>query len=236
MLTQTLRDLQRDGYLTRTVYPTQPPSVEYAADAARPLLPCAPALAGAVVYGEPRLRSGPPASVYDAAKRTDNPASGRFGEGGMKRLDIGIAGAGPAGLAAALFLARAGHRVDLIERFDQPVAGRLRPADAADGAHGARCARPVACDPRAGQPHRPAARRGCAQRADRARRALRRAGGRPLWAGGAPGGAVFRAARCGGGGRACRSARASRWRRPRPGRPARRCTTRTARSSATTTW
>ncbi|WP_026617687.1 winged helix-turn-helix transcriptional regulator [Ensifer aridi] len=29
MLTQTLRDLQRDGYLYRTVYPTQPPSVEY---------------------------------------------------------------------------------------------------------------------------------------------------------------------------------------------------------------
>ncbi len=29
MLTQTLRDLQRDGYLTRAVYPTQPPSVEY---------------------------------------------------------------------------------------------------------------------------------------------------------------------------------------------------------------
>jgi len=29
MLTQTLRDLQRDGYITRTVYPTQPPSVEY---------------------------------------------------------------------------------------------------------------------------------------------------------------------------------------------------------------
>lgn len=38
----------------------------------------------------------------------------------MKPLDIGIAGAGPAGLAAALFLARAGHRVDLIERFDRP--------------------------------------------------------------------------------------------------------------------
>lgn len=30
MLTQTLRDLQRDGYILRTVYPTQPPSVEYA--------------------------------------------------------------------------------------------------------------------------------------------------------------------------------------------------------------
>ncbi|MEW9614886.1 helix-turn-helix domain-containing protein [Shinella sp. S4-D37] len=29
MLTQTLRDLQRDGYLSRTVYPTRPPSVEY---------------------------------------------------------------------------------------------------------------------------------------------------------------------------------------------------------------
>jgi len=29
MLTQTLRDLQRDGYIDRTVYPTKPPSVEY---------------------------------------------------------------------------------------------------------------------------------------------------------------------------------------------------------------
>ncbi|WP_440981104.1 FAD-dependent oxidoreductase [Shinella sumterensis] len=38
----------------------------------------------------------------------------------MKPLDIGIAGAGPAGLAAALFLARAGHRVEIIERFEQP--------------------------------------------------------------------------------------------------------------------
>lgn len=38
----------------------------------------------------------------------------------MKPLDIGIAGAGPAGLAAALFLARGGHRVELIERFERP--------------------------------------------------------------------------------------------------------------------
>ncbi|CZT35563.1 transcriptional regulator, HxlR family [Rhizobium sp. 9140] len=30
MLTQTLRDLQRDGYISRTVYPTNPPSVDYA--------------------------------------------------------------------------------------------------------------------------------------------------------------------------------------------------------------
>lgn len=29
MLTQTLRDLQRDGYVHRVVFPTQPPSVEY---------------------------------------------------------------------------------------------------------------------------------------------------------------------------------------------------------------
>jgi DNA-binding HxlR family transcriptional regulator len=30
MLTRTLRDLERDGLVTRTVYPTKPPSVEYA--------------------------------------------------------------------------------------------------------------------------------------------------------------------------------------------------------------
>ncbi|MVA33608.1 winged helix-turn-helix transcriptional regulator [Agrobacterium vitis] len=29
MLTQTLRDLQRDGYVHRRVFPTKPPSVEY---------------------------------------------------------------------------------------------------------------------------------------------------------------------------------------------------------------
>ena len=37
-----------------------------------------------------------------------------------KRLDIAIAGAGPAGLAAALFLHRDGHRVQIFERFDSP--------------------------------------------------------------------------------------------------------------------
>lgn len=36
------------------------------------------------------------------------------------RLKIGIAGAGPAGLAAALLLSRAGHRVSLFERFETP--------------------------------------------------------------------------------------------------------------------
>ncbi|MCR4267146.1 helix-turn-helix domain-containing protein [Nitratireductor sp. ZSWI3] len=29
MLTQTLRDLQRDGYVNREVFPTKPPGVEY---------------------------------------------------------------------------------------------------------------------------------------------------------------------------------------------------------------
>src|SRR5687768_586990 len=37
-----------------------------------------------------------------------------------KRLDIAIVGAGPAGLAAALFLHRDGHRVRIFERFDEP--------------------------------------------------------------------------------------------------------------------
>ena len=38
----------------------------------------------------------------------------------MQALDIAIAGAGPAGLAAALYLHRAGHRVTLFERFEAP--------------------------------------------------------------------------------------------------------------------
>ncbi|MGS1093596.1 FAD-dependent oxidoreductase [Aquamicrobium terrae] len=36
-------------------------------------------------------------------------------------LSIAIAGAGPAGLAAALYLHRAGHKVTLFERFEKPV-------------------------------------------------------------------------------------------------------------------
>lgn len=38
----------------------------------------------------------------------------------MKPLDIAIAGCGPAGLAAALLLHRAGHRVTLYDRFETP--------------------------------------------------------------------------------------------------------------------
>ncbi|WP_455271154.1 FAD-dependent oxidoreductase [Rhizobium herbae] len=39
----------------------------------------------------------------------------------MKQLDIGVVGAGPAGLAVALFLSRVGHRVEILERFDTPA-------------------------------------------------------------------------------------------------------------------
>lgn len=38
----------------------------------------------------------------------------------MERLDIAVAGCGPAGLTAALLLNRDGHRVALFERFDAP--------------------------------------------------------------------------------------------------------------------
>lgn len=38
----------------------------------------------------------------------------------MRALDIAIAGCGPCGLASALLLRRAGHRVTLYERFDTP--------------------------------------------------------------------------------------------------------------------
>ncbi|MDX8511583.1 FAD-dependent oxidoreductase [Mesorhizobium captivum] len=39
-----------------------------------------------------------------------------------KSYEIAIAGAGPAGLAAALYLKRAGHKVTIFERFDEPKA------------------------------------------------------------------------------------------------------------------
>ncbi|NGN40905.1 FAD-dependent monooxygenase [Mesorhizobium sp. CGMCC 1.15528] len=38
-----------------------------------------------------------------------------------KSLEVAIAGAGPAGLAAALYLKRFGHRVTIFERFDKPA-------------------------------------------------------------------------------------------------------------------
>jgi 2-polyprenyl-6-methoxyphenol hydroxylase-like FAD-dependent oxidoreductase len=45
----------------------------------------------------------------------------------MRPLDVAIVGAGPAGLSSALFLARAGHRVTIFERFEtaKPVGSGL---------------------------------------------------------------------------------------------------------------
>lgn len=45
----------------------------------------------------------------------------------MRLLDVAIVGAGPAGLAAALFLSRSGHRVTVFERFGEarPVGSGL---------------------------------------------------------------------------------------------------------------
>lgn len=39
----------------------------------------------------------------------------------LRRLDIAVVGAGPAGLACGLFLHRAGHRVVMLERFERPA-------------------------------------------------------------------------------------------------------------------
>ena len=67
MLTQTLRDLQRDGYLSRTVYPTQPPSVEYRLT---PLGHSFLALLRSLVHGSAENHAAIRAArqAYDAAK------------------------------------------------------------------------------------------------------------------------------------------------------------------------
>lgn len=49
----------------------------------------------------------------------DCPATS-VGRAMSKSFDIAIAGAGPAGLATALYLKRVGHRVTIFERFDEP--------------------------------------------------------------------------------------------------------------------
>ena len=40
----------------------------------------------------------------------------------MRALDVGVIGGGTAGSAAAIFLARAGHRVTVYERVEKPTA------------------------------------------------------------------------------------------------------------------
>lgn len=56
MLTRTLRDLERDGLVTRTVTPTMPPSVEYAlSDLGRSLLVPANALVSWIMTNHPQI-------------------------------------------------------------------------------------------------------------------------------------------------------------------------------------
>lgn len=70
MLTQTLRDLERDGFITRHVFPTKPPSVEYRmAELGRSMLAPLAALVGW-------------AEAHHAAIRE---ARGRFDGGEMER-------------------------------------------------------------------------------------------------------------------------------------------------------
>ena len=65
MLTLTLRGLERDGFITRTVYPTKPPSVEYAlTDLGRELLLPVRALGMWVAENLHRIESA--RELYDA--------------------------------------------------------------------------------------------------------------------------------------------------------------------------
>eukprot|EP01037_Dinobryon_pediforme_P028225 gene28225-31404_t len=66
MLTQTLRDLQRDGLVSRHVYPTQPPSVEYRlTDLGRSLLVPVSALIAWAECNHPNIRAA--RDAFDAA-------------------------------------------------------------------------------------------------------------------------------------------------------------------------
>jgi DNA-binding HxlR family transcriptional regulator len=58
MLTLTLRNLERDGLVSRTVYAQVPPRVEYAlTDAGRSLIPPALALAGWAIENVPHIEA-----------------------------------------------------------------------------------------------------------------------------------------------------------------------------------
>ncbi len=76
MLTLTLKDLERDGLVTRTVYPTIPPRVEYdLTPLGRTLLD--PIMALAVWAGDNRLHIQSARAAYDArmaARETEQSA------------------------------------------------------------------------------------------------------------------------------------------------------------------
>jgi len=70
MLTLTLKSLERDGLVTRTVYPTNPPRVDYELTERGKTLICALTLALDVGSGQPHLHSRVPAatSINSAAR------------------------------------------------------------------------------------------------------------------------------------------------------------------------
>ena len=69
MLTQTLRELQRDGLVSRRVFPTQPPSVEYAlTDLGRSMLPSLAALIHWAELNHEAIRVS--RRAFDAAERS----------------------------------------------------------------------------------------------------------------------------------------------------------------------
>jgi DNA-binding HxlR family transcriptional regulator len=70
MLTLTLRGLERDGLVTRTVYPTKPPSVEYQLTSlGRTLLEPANALIEWVLKSRPAIEQAQ--KKYDKAQSAD---------------------------------------------------------------------------------------------------------------------------------------------------------------------
>lgn len=70
MLTLTLRGLERDGLVTRTVYPTKPPGVEYAlTDLGAEMVVPVRALGGWVIENLPRIASA--RQRYDGAAGPD---------------------------------------------------------------------------------------------------------------------------------------------------------------------
>ena len=192
MLTQTLRDLQRDGYVHREVFPTKPPSVEYSLtelghsmfESLQHLLHWAENNHETVRAARARFRRRQlttisrlknPARMLDIRHRDRRRRSGRAGGGAVSCKRPGTAS--PSSSAST------------------SRAGRLRADPAADRPDRARRSRPARRDPGARQPHRPAVRRRCQERPHRARRALRRADGRPFRPRRASRGAVRRAPR-----------------------------------------
>ncbi|GGA78372.1 HxlR family transcriptional regulator [Brucella endophytica] len=74
MLTATLRGLERDGFVTRTVFPTIPPRVEYElTDLGRDLLVPVGALGNWAVANHDRVLAA--RTRFDAAQGTEPPAT-----------------------------------------------------------------------------------------------------------------------------------------------------------------